>query len=239
MPAEPPAPGDKPDATPAGATGHRDRLRQRFLADDGAAMPDYELLELLLFGALQRRDTKGIAKALIARFGSLAGVLSATPSALQQVKGVGENVAIQLRATRAAGVRLAREEMRSRPVLSSWDKVVDYCRVRLGREEAEHFWVLYLDRKNAVLADEQQSRGTVDHTPVYPREVVKRALELGASALILVHNHPSGDPTPSAADIRITKSVVEAAAALDITVHDHIVIARSGHVSLRAEGLIE
>jgi DNA repair protein RadC len=237
VPADEPAGSGKPRA-PAGAAGHRDRLRRRFLADDGAAMPDYELLELLLFGAIPRRDTKPIAKALLDRFGSLAGVLAASPEALQAIDGVGETVAIQLKATRAAGVRLAREELRSRPVLSSWDKVVDYCRARLGREETEHFWVLYLDRKNAVLADEQQSRGTVDHTPVYPREVVKRALELGASALILVHNHPSGDPTPSPADVRITKSVVEAAAALDIAVHDHIVIARAGHVSLRAEGLM-
>jgi DNA repair protein RadC len=238
VPAERPVPGGRTARTPAGATGHRERLRQRFCADDGAAMPDYELLELILFGALRQGDTKAIAKALLGRFGTLADVLSAPLVALQQVDGVGEIVAVHLRATRAAGIRLAREELRDRPVLSSWDKVVDYCRARLGREETEHFWVLYLDRKNAVLADEQQSRGTVDHTPVYPREVVRRALELGASALILVHNHPSGDPTPSAADISITKAVVDAAAALDIAVHDHIVIARAGHVSLRAEGLI-
>ena len=238
MPTERPAQGATSASGPHGAAGHRERLRERFLADDGAAMPDYELLELLLFGAIPRRDTKPLAKTLIDRFGSLAGVLAASPAALQQVAGVGETVAVQLKATRAAGIRLARAEVRSRPVLSSWDKVVDYCRARLGREETEHFWVLYLDRKNAVLADEEQSRGTVDHTPVYPREVVKRALELGASALILVHNHPSGDPTPSAADISITKSVVDAAAALDIAVHDHIVIARAGHVSLRAQGLM-
>jgi DNA repair protein RadC len=221
-----------------GPAGHRERLRRRFRADDGAAMPDYELLELLLFGVIPRADTKPIAKALIGRYGSLAGVLAAPVGELTTFVGVGESAATLLKATRAAGIRLAREEVRARPVLSSWDKVVDYCRARLGREDTEHFWVLYLDRKNAVLADEQQSRGTVDHTPVYPREVVKRALELGASALILVHNHPSGDPTPSPADITITKSVVEAAAARDIAVHDHIVIARSGHVSLRAEGLM-
>lgn len=238
MPAEPPIGRRKPGDKPAGAAGHRDRLRLRFLADDGAAMPDYELLELLLFGVLPRRDTKPIAKALLARFGSLAGVLAATPAALQSVGGIGENAAIQIKATRAAGIRLTREEVRNRPVLSSWDKVIEYCRARLGHEETEHFWVLYLDRKNAVLADEQQSRGTVDHAPVYPREVVKRALELGASALILVHNHPSGDPTPSAADVQITKSVAEAATALDIAVHDHIVITRAGHVSLRAQGLM-
>jgi DNA repair protein RadC len=238
VPPDRPAQGARPSRAPAGAAGHRERLRQRFLADDGAAMPDYELLELLLFGVIPRRDTKPIAKTLLDRFGSLAGVLAASPAALQSVGGVGETAAIQLKATRAAGVRLAREEVRDRPILSSWDKVIDYCRARLGREATEHFWVLYLDRKNAVLADEQQSRGTVDHTPVYPREVVKRALELGASALILVHNHPSGDPTPSAADISITRSVVDAAAALDITVHDHIVIARAGHVSLRAQGLM-
>ena len=234
MPADAPGRG-KP---PSGAAGHRDRLRQRFLADDGAAMPDYELLELLLFSAVPRRDTKPMAKALIGRFGSLAGVLAAPPSALQSVDGIGDGAATLLKAVRAAGIRLTRAEVQNRPVLSSWDKVVDYCRARIGHETTEHFWVLYLDRKNAVLADEQQSRGTVDHAPVYPREVVRRALELGASALILVHNHPSGDPTPSRADIDITKTVVDAASALDIAVHDHIVIARSGHVSLKAEGLM-
>jgi DNA repair protein RadC len=233
-----PADASDRNPPPAGSAGHRERLRQRFRADDGAAMPDYELLELLLFGALPRRDTKAIAKTLIARFGSLAGVLAAPADALAAIDGIGIAAATQLKATRAAGLRLAQTELRTQPVLSSWDRVVDYCRARIGRETTENFWVLYLDRKNAVLADERQSRGTVDHTPVYPREVVKRALELGASALILVHNHPSGDPTPSEADVRITRSVVEAAAALDITVHDHIVIARSGHVSLRAEGLM-
>lgn len=218
--------------------GHRERLRNRFAADDGAAMPDYELLELLLFHTIPQRDTKQLAKELLTRFGSLSGVLAASRADLERVAGIKENASLFLKAVRAAGIRLAREEVRDRPVLSSWDKVLDYCRARIGYEDTEHFWVLYLDRKNGVLADEQQSRGTVDHTPVYPREVVKRALELGASALILVHNHPSGDPTPSAADIEITRSVAAAATALDITLHDHIVIARSGHVSLRAEGLI-
>lgn len=221
-----------------GAAGHRNRLRQRFIADDGASMPDYELLELLLFGAMPRRDTKPIAKALIAEFGSLGGVLATPASTLRTIDGVGEGAATLLRAVHAAGIRLAREEVHARPILSSWDKVIDYCRARLGREPTEHFWVLYLNRKNAVLADEQQGRGTVGHAPVYPREVVKRALELGASAIILVHNHPSGDPTPSDADIQMTRLVAEAAAPLDIAVHDHIVISRSGYVSLRAEGLM-
>ena len=218
--------------------GHRERLRQRVLDQGAASLQDYELLEFLLFGARRQGDTKPAAKALIARFGSLAGVLAARPEELVQVEGVAEASAAILKVVPEAARRMAREELAEGPVISSWDQLLGYCRIALGRSAVEEFHLLFLDRKNRLIADEAQQRGTVDHTPVYPREVVKRALELGASALILVHNHPSGDPTPSQADIAMTREIKEVAEKLGIAVHDHVVIAKGGHASFRALGLL-
>ena len=218
--------------------GHRARLRSRVMDSGAEVLADYELLEFLLFGAQPRQDTKPLAKALIQRFGSLAAVLAADPEALRGVPGMGDAKIAVLLVAREAATRLAREDLRDRPLLSSWDRLVDYCRITLGHETVEQFRVLFLDRKNRLIADERQQRGTVDHTPVYPREVVKRALELGASAMILVHNHPSGDPTPSPADVEMTRAVAEAAKSLGIALHDHLILARSGQTSLRGLGLI-
>ena len=218
--------------------GHRARLRQRLLEKGGESLADYEVLECLLFGAKPRGDVKPLAKALIDRFGSLGAVLAAAPHDLQKVTGMGEASAAALKVAAEAGRRMAREEVIDRPVLSSWDKLLKYCRTALGHEKVERFHLLFLDRKNVLIADEVQQRGTVDHTPVYPREVVKRALELSASALIMVHNHPSGDPTPSRADIAMTQEVKEAAEKLGIAVHDHVIISKSGHNSFRSLGLL-
>jgi DNA repair protein RadC len=218
--------------------GHRDRLRARFREGGRAALADYELLELLLFRALPRRDVKPLAKSLIEKFGSFAEVISAPPARLAEVEGAGEAVISELKIVEAAAHHFARGKVRARPVLSSWNAVLDYCRAAMGFEASEQFRILFLDRKNGLIADELQQRGTVDHTPVYPREVVKRALELSASAIILVHNHPSGDPTPSRADVEMTKQIVEAARPLGITVHDHIVVGRRGHASFRELKLI-
>ncbi len=218
--------------------GHRNRLRERFAADYGASMPDYELLELLLFHAVPRRDTKPLAKRLIARFGSLAAVLAADAGDIADVEDSGPAVATMLKAVNQAGRRLAREDLRTSPVLGSWDKVIDYCRAELGHLPRESFHVLFLDQKNALLAAEEQSTGTVNQTSVYPREVVKRALELNASALVMVHNHPSGDPTPSGADIDITRAVEAAGKAVGITLHDHVIVTRDAHTSLKAADLI-
>jgi len=201
-------------------------------------MPDYELLELTLFAALPRRDTKPLAKALLARFGSFAEVIAAPRARLMEVKGVGEGVANHLKIVEAAAQRLAKTSVIGRHALSSWAALLDYCTAAMARAANEEFRVLFLDRKNVLIADEVQNRGTVDHTPVYPREIVKRALELSASAIILVHNHPSGDPTPSKADILMTREIVAAAKALGITVHDHLVIGRSGHASFKSLGLL-
>ncbi len=218
--------------------GHRGRLRARFLKGGGDALPDYELLELILFGANPRGDVKPVAKALMKEFDSFARVISAEPAELAQIKGVGETAVAALKAVQAAAIRLTREEAAEAPVIGSWDRLIDYCRASMAHNKTEVLRVLFLDRKNKLIADELQQQGTVDHTPLYPREVVKRALDLGASAIILVHNHPSGDPTPSTADIEMTREVSRAAAALGVAVHDHVVIGRSGHVSFRSEGLL-
>lgn len=218
--------------------GHRHRLRERFAADYGASMPDYELLELLLFHAVPRRDTKPLAKRLIDRFGSLAAVLASDAADLEAVKDSGPAVAGLLKAVNQAGRRLAREDLRERQEMGSWDKVIAYCRAELGHLPRESFHVLFLDQKNGLLAAEELSRGTVDQTSVYPREVVKRALELNAKALVMVHNHPSGDPTPSQADVDITRAVAAAAQALGVSLHDHVIVTRNDHKSLRASGLI-
>jgi DNA repair protein RadC len=233
--AKPITPGAEEEAAPH-YHGHRERLRERFRG--GAdALPDYELTELLLFAAIPRRDVKPLAKRLIERFGNFAGVVSAPRETLLEA-GLKDGAIDMLKIVREAAVRLARQEVLNRPVLGSWQKVLDYCRARLAHGKVEQFHILFLDRKNVLIADEPQQRGTVDHTPVYPREVVKRALELGASALILVHNHPSGDPTPSRADIEMTREIAKAAGALSVAVHDHIVIGRTGHASFKSLGLL-
>jgi DNA repair protein RadC len=218
--------------------GHRQRLRDRFLATGGDGMPDYELLEMLLTQAIPRRDVKPLAKELLARFGSFAGVIAADPERLLAVSGMGESAVAALKVVRAAAVRLLQQETMGRDVIGSWDKLVDYCRAAMAHETVEQLRLLFLDRKNALIADEVQQRGTVDHTPVYVREVVKRALELGASALIIVHNHPSGDPTPSRGDIEMTQQVKDALDKIGIALHDHVVIGRHGHESFRAKGLL-
>jgi len=225
--------GEKPDHL-----GHRQRLRDRFREAGPAALPDYELLEILLFRSIQRADTKSTAKALIARFGSLAEVLGAPENLLREVSGVGEVSASDLKIVAAAAQRMARGAIKQRELLSSWSAVLDYCRASMAFEHREQFRILFLDKKNALLADEVQQIGTVDHTPVYPREVLKRALELSASALILVHNHPSGDPTPSRADIDMTKTIITTANPLGIVVQDHIIIGKSGFASMKGMRLI-
>lgn len=217
---------------------HRARLRARFMADGGAAMPDYELLELILFGAVPRQDMKPLARQLLDGFGDINAVLSAPPARLRAVKGVGDAVVLHLKVVEAAAHRLARARVIGRPVLSSWDALLDFCHTTMAHRETEQFRILFLDRKNVLIADEEQARGTVDHVPVYPREVAKRALELNASALILVHNHPSGDPTPSQADIAMTQQIQQALTALSVTLHDHLVIGRECEISFRSEGLI-
>jgi DNA repair protein RadC len=218
--------------------GHRDRLRTRFLSAGPEALADYELLELLLYAAIPRRDTKPVAKALIARFGSFAGVIGAEPAALREIKYVGDGAVALLKVVQTGIHRVLRAESRDRTVLDNWTSVLDYCRASMGYEPIEQFRLLFLDRKNAIIADEVQQRGTVDHTPVYPREVVKRALELNASAIIMVHNHPSGDPKPSRADIEMTREVIKAAASLGIQLHDHVVIGRTQHYSMKSMGVI-
>lgn len=213
--------------------GHRDRLRLRFRESGDTALADYEILELLLFRLIPRRDTKPVAKALLGKFGTLAGVFGATPALLQEVSGIGETVALDIKLIAAVAQRTLKSEIRDKTVLASWSSVIQYCHAAMAHEPREQFRILFLDKRNTLIADEVQGRGTVDHTPVYPREVVRRALELSATAIILVHNHPSGDPTPSRADIDMTKTIVETARPLGITVHDHIIIGKDGHVSLK------
>jgi len=212
-------------------------LRERFVSGGRDALPDYELLELLLFMAIPRVDTKPIAKSLIDRFGTFGDVIAAPVERLREEK-LSENTIAALKVVEAAALRLARAKVMGKPALSSWEALLDYCAMEMARGQTEQFRVLFLDRKNVLIADEAQSKGTVDHTPVYPREVLKRALELGASALILVHNHPSGDPTPSRGDIQMTREIVAAAKALKIEVHDHLVIGKGKHASFKALGLL-
>ena len=236
-------PAAAPPAGPALAEkphyhGHRERLRERLLDAGAEALADYELLEFLLFDALARGDTKPLAKALIERFGSLAAVLGADKEALMDVRGMGAASAARLLAVRSAGLRVLRAEVQRRPVIGSWQALIDYCTAAAGYAANEEFRLLFLDKKNALIVDEQQQRGTVDHTPVYPREVVKRALALGASAIIMVHNHPSGDTTPSRADIDMTRIVAKALSAVGIALHDHVVIGRGRHSSFKTLGLL-
>jgi DNA repair protein RadC len=218
--------------------GYRQRLKDRFIAGGPEALPDYELLELILFNAIPRRDTKPVAKRLIERFGSFAEVVNAAPERLKEVEGVGDAAIVQLKLVRAGALRLMQGGIMQRPVLTSWTAVLDYCRAAMGFEAREQFRILFLDKKNRLIADEVQQEGTVDHTPVYVREIVKRSLELSASAIILVHNHPSGDPTPSRADIDMTMHIMDAAKPLGVTIHDHIIVGKQGHASFKSLKLI-
>jgi DNA repair protein RadC len=218
--------------------GHRERLRARFRDAGPDTLADYELLELVLFRAVPRRDVKPLAKALLKRFGSFADLVAAPELRLGEIEGVTPGIVAELKLVHATAIRIGRTKVLQRPVLSTWSTLIDYCRTAMAYAEREQFRLLYLDKKNVLIADEVQGEGTVDHTPVYPREVVKRALELSATAIILVHNHPSGDPTPSHADIVMTKQIVDIAKPLGIAVHDHIIVGREGHVSFRALRLI-
>jgi len=218
--------------------GHRERLRTRFMQAGSEALADYEMLELLLFRAIPRRDVKPLAKALLAKFGSFAEVISAPPQRLAEVEGLGESAVVEFKIVQAAAQRLAKGKVQARPALSSWSSVLDYIRAAQAFADKEQFRILFLDKKNQVIADEVQQQGTIDHTPVYPREVVKRALELSATAIILVHNHPSGDPTPSHADIEMTKQIASVAKPLGISLHDHVIVGKDGHVSLKGLRLI-
>jgi len=218
--------------------GHRERLRARFIEGGDQGLPDYELLELILMRSIPQRDVKPLAKALIAQFGSFAEVLGARRERLLEVKGVGESTAIDLKIVEAAGRRLALGEVKQKRVLTSGRDVVDYCRAAMAFADREQFRILFLDKRNGLIADEVQGTGTVDHTPVYPREVMRRALELAATAIILVHNHPSGDPAPSQADVQMTRDIQAIARSLGIELHDHIIVGRNGHASLRALKLI-
>jgi DNA repair protein RadC len=226
-----------PDAA-AGTAGHRERMRTRLLTAGPTSLADYELLEMVLFLALPRRDTKPIAKALITRFGSFAAAIAAPLNDLLAIEGIHDAAAAALKTVHAAALRLAQAELINRPLLSNWDRLIDYLTAALARERVEQFRVLFLDTRNRLLADEAQARGTVNHTPVYPREVVKRALELQATAIILVHNHPSGDPTPSRDDIEMTQEVKRAATTLSIVLHDHIIVGNGNWLSFRKEGLL-
>ena len=227
-----------PGRLPSYIADHRARLRARFAEAGAPALPDYELLELLLFRIIPRQDVKPLARRLLDTFGDLASVLSAPTPRLEAVAGVGPAVALELKVIEAVAHRMARAKVLRRHVVSSWDQLLDYCHTVMAHREQEQFRVLFLDRKNVLIADEEQARGTVDHVPVYPREVVKRALELNASALIVVHNHPSGDPTPSRADIEMTAQIEAAAQALGLILHDHLIIGRERELSFRAQGLL-
>jgi DNA repair protein RadC len=218
--------------------GHRERLRERFRSAGDAALSDYEMLELVLFRAIPQRDVKPLAKELIAKFGSFAEVMHAPEARLAEIKGIGDAVITEIKLIAASAGRIMRGELKQRPVLSSGAAVIDYCRAAMAFAEKEQFRILFLDKKNQLIADEVQQTGTVDHTPVYPREVVKRALELSATAVILVHNHPSGDPTPSNADVQMTKQIVDIAKPLGIAIHDHIIVGKHGHATLKGLKLI-
>ncbi len=245
--AEQPLPFDFDEATPvplpAGPrpsyiADHRARLRARFMAGGAQAMPDYELLELVLFRAIPRRDVKPLAYDLLQRFGDFNRVITAPEPRLREVSGVGDAVIVELKIIEAAAHRMARAKVLNQHAISSWDALVDYCHTTMAHRETEQFRVLYLDRKNVLIADEEQAKGTVDHVPVYPREVAKRALELNASALILVHNHPSGDPTPSQSDISMTQQIEAACVALGLSLHDHLIVGKSRELSFKSEGYL-
>ncbi len=219
-------------------SGHRQRLRDRFRQGGADAMPDYELLEMVLFRVFPRGDTKPVAKRLLAQFGTFAEVVNAAPERLMEIEGIGERAVDEIKLIRAAALRLLRGEVMGRKVLGSWNAVIDYVKAAQAYDARESLRILFLDKKNQLIADEVQQQGTVDHTPVYVREVIRRSIELSATAIILVHNHPSGDPTPSRADIDMTRQIVEAAKPLGVAVHDHIIVGRTGHASLKGLRLI-
>lgn len=223
---------------PSYIADHRQRLRARFMQSGSASLPDYELLELVLFRAIPRRDVKPLARQLMDQFGDFNRVITAPEARLREIAGIGDAVIVELKILEAAAQRMARSKILRQHVISSWDALLDYCHTVMAHRETEQFRVLYLDRKNCVIADEEQGKGTVDHVPVYPREVAKRALELNASALILVHNHPSGDPRPSQSDIDMTQQVLAACNALGLTLHDHLIIGKSSEISFRSEGYL-
>ncbi|WP_376876188.1 DNA repair protein RadC [Albirhodobacter sp. R86504] len=233
-----PVPVTNKGRLPSYISDHRARLRERFMAGGAEAIPDYEMLELVLFRAIPRQDVKPLARRLLDKFGDFNRVLTAPPIRLREMHGVGEAVIVELKLVEAAAQRLARSKVINRHILSSWNALIDYCHTTMAHRETEQFRVLYLDRKNVLIADEAQAQGTIDHVPVYPREVMKRALELNAAALILVHNHPSGDPTPSEADITMTNQIKQAADVLGITLHDHLIIGKSRELSFRGAGYI-
>ena len=229
---------DDPSAETPHYLGHRERLRERFHGVGPDALSDYELLEMVLFTARAQGDVKPLAKTLIKKFGSFAEVIHAPETRLREVKGVGDRTVTELKLIAAAAGRIAKGQLQQRTLLSSWADVIGYCRTSMAFADKEQFRILFLDKRNQLIADEVQQIGTVDHTPVYPREVIKRALELSATAVILVHNHPSGDPTPSSADIQMTKAIIDIASPLGISVHDHIIVGKNGHASMKGLRLI-
>lgn len=235
---QPPADAGVPKEEAAHYLGHRQRLRERFMESGAGALADYELMELVLFRAIPRRDVKPLAKALIKRFGSFAEAAAARPERLREIEGLSESAIVEIKLAEAVATRLARGKIEARKTLSSFVEVLDYCRTVMAYADREEFRILFLDKRNALIADEVQGVGTVDHTPVYPREIIRRALELGASALILAHNHPSGDPTPSAADIRMTKDIISIAEPFGIIVHDHLIVGKHGQTSFRGQKLL-
>jgi DNA repair protein RadC len=237
MPVKPLTP-DEPSTETPHYHGHRMRLRERFRSAGADALSDYELLEMVLFRALPRGDVKPLAKSLIKKFGSFAEVVHAPATRLREIDGVGEATITELKLIAAAANRVAKGQLQQRTMLSSWNEVIDYCRTSMAFADKEQFRILFLDKRNQLISDEVQQVGTVDHTPVYPREVIKRALELSATAIILVHNHPSGDPTPSSADIHMTKAIIDIAKPLGIAVHDHIIVGKNGHASMKGLKLI-
>ncbi len=237
MPVKPLTP-DEPSTEAPHYHGHRMRLRERFRGAGADALSDYELLEMVLFRALPRGDVKPLAKSLIRKFGSFAEVVHAPATRLREIDGVGEATITELQLIAAAANRVAKGQLQQRTMLSSWNEVIDYCRTSMAFADKEQFRILFLDKRNQLISDEVQQVGTVDHTPVYPREVIKRALELSATAIILVHNHPSGDPTPSSADIHMTKAIIDIAKPLGIAVHDHIIVGKNGHASMKGLRLI-
>lgn len=218
--------------------GHRDRLRARFAENGPDALQDYEILELILFPLIPRRDVKPLAKDLLARFGSLPELMAAPAEQLMKVEGISENTALALKAVTALSHRAMKQELKAKPLLNNWTRLMDYCHSTMAHETKEHFRILFLNKKNEMIADEIQGSGTVDHTPAYPREIMKRALEIGATAMILLHNHPSGDPAPSQADIDMTRAIIRAAETFNIVIHDHIIISRNGYTSFKNQGLI-
>ena len=237
MPAKPSETQDRSAETPH-YHGHRERLRERFHDAGPDALSDYELLEMVLFTAKAQGDVKPLAKTLLKTFGSFAEVVHAPEARLREVKGVGDRTITELKLIAAAAGRIAKGQLKARTLLSSWNDVIDYCRTTMAFADKEQFRVLFLDKRNQLIADEVQQTGTVDHTPVYPREVIKRALELSATAILLVHNHPSGDPTPSQADVQMTRAIIDIAGPLGISVHDHIIVGKHGHASLKGLKLI-